>query len=466
MKNNRASYLLKNTLLFTLGNLGTKFISFFLIPLYTNALTTEQYGVVDLVTTVVTIAFPILSLNVAESVMRFNLDKDADQNKITKIGLTVLFLGSVVGLILIPICGIFDQVADMRFLVYLYTIFSAITQVLLYDLRGKEMLLHYSLGHILQTALIAVFNILFLLVFKWETRGYLLAYILAFAIVAIYALIVGKGYKAIRVPIDRRKMREMLQYSIVLIPNSFMWWIMNSSDHIMVTAMIGTAANGIYAVSYKLPTLITTFTSIFNQAWSYSAIREENAEDEEQYSNYIFKMICFITLLVGTVMLAVIKPFLKIYVSADYFEAWKYTPFLIVGLVFLTFASFMSTSYTVHKDSFGFLFSGIFGAVMNIVLNFILIPFIGVYGAALATCVSYIAVFIFRAIHTRKYIRYNVLNKEFIIGVVMLIASAILIFQSGIIAQIALILLPVGLIIVYKDIWSSVLKDMLKKKKH
>ncbi len=83
--NNRTGYLIKNTALFALGNLGTKIISFFLIPLYTNVLSTEQYGIVDLVVTISTIVVPILSLNIAESVMRFNLDRDADRNKITKI---------------------------------------------------------------------------------------------------------------------------------------------------------------------------------------------------------------------------------------------------------------------------------------------------------------------------------------------------------------------------------------------
>ena len=104
-----------------------------------------------------------------------------------------------------------------------------------------------SLGNILQTLMIAILNITFLLVFKMETGGYLLAYIIANFIVAIYAIIAGKGYKAFSFHnIDRCKLKEMIRYSIVLIPNTFMWWIMNSSDRVMVTYMIGAAANGIY----------------------------------------------------------------------------------------------------------------------------------------------------------------------------------------------------------------------------
>ena len=276
----RTKYLFKNTAIFTIGNFATKVISFFLIPLYTNVLTTSEYGTVDLVVTISTIAVPIITLNIMEAVMRFNLDKDVDKDKITKIGIVILFFGILFGLILIPLCGLWNQISSLSVLVYFYVICSASSQVFLCDLRGKELLIQYSIGNVLNTLLIAGFNILFLLVFKSGIAGYLLAYTIANAIVAVYALLIGKGYRAITACLDKQKMTEMLKYSIVLIPNSFMWWVMNSSDHVMVTSMIGVAANGIYAISYKLPTLISTFTGIFNQAWSYSAIREEGAEDE------------------------------------------------------------------------------------------------------------------------------------------------------------------------------------------
>ena len=104
MANNRNRYLMKNTIIFTLGNFGSKLISFFLIPLYTNVLTTTEYGVVDLVVTVGTVAVPVLTLNISESVMRFALDKDADKQKITQIGTGVLLIGMLVGLLVFPIC--------------------------------------------------------------------------------------------------------------------------------------------------------------------------------------------------------------------------------------------------------------------------------------------------------------------------------------------------------------------------
>ena len=437
----RNRYLLKNTLIFTLGNIGSRMISFFLIPLYTNVLTTSQYGTVDLITTISTVAGPMLTLNIAESVMRFGLDKDADKEKNTQCGSIVLLIAMIIGLVLIPICRCITEVSDYAMYVYFYVISLSASQLFLCDLRGKELLLKYSLGNILQTLMIAILNITFLLVFKMETGGYLLAYIIANFIVAIYAIIAGKGYKAFSFHnIDRCKLKEMIRYSVVLIPNTFMWWIMNSSDRVMVTYMIGAAANGIYA-----------------------AIREEGTSDETEYNNKMFKTLSAIAFMMGIGLLLLTKPFLGVYVADSYYDAWKYTPFLIIGCVYLTLGTFMATSYTVHKDSFGYLFSGSFGAVFNILLNFILIPVIGVYGAALATCISYIAVFMFRVFHTRKYIKYDIMYKEFILGSLLMLVSAILMFVDGMKGfLLQLVILLIGFT-VFSKTWIPMLQFFLNK---
>lgn len=428
----RGKYLAKNTLIFTLGDIGSKIISFFLIPLYTNHLSTRQYGTADLITTIATVAVPVITLNIGEALMRFGLDKDADHEKNTQIGSFMLLVATIIGLVIFPICGRITDVSSYAGYVYFYILSLAASQIYLCDLRGKEMLLKYSIGSILVTFLTAIFNIVFLVGMHMGIEGYLMAYGIANFATAIYALIAGKGYRAFGFSrLDKRLMRQMAKYSFVLIPNAFMWWIMNSSDRIMVTAMVGAAANGIYAISYKIPSIVSTATNIFNRAWSYSAIREENAVDEVEYNNQMLRMLTGLVMLVGIFILAITKPFLRIYVAPSYYEAWKYTPFLVVGFVYMTVGSFVATSYTVHKDSFGFLFSGMTGAGINIVLNAILIPFWKVYGSAFATCVSYIAAFVFRYYHTKKYMDYNIHTLEFIVGSILLVVSSFCMFINN-----------------------------------
>lgn len=459
----RNDYLIKNTIIFTLGIFGPKFISFFLVPLYTYALTATEYGVVDLVVTIGTVAVPVFTLNISESVLRFALDKDADKEKITQIGTGILIIGMLVGVLIFPVCHAFNNISQYAIFVYLYMASMAACQLYLCDLRGKELLIYYSIGNVLNTLFIAILNVLFLIVFQEGIEGYLKAYIIANALTTVYAIVVGKECKSLHFSkIDKELLTRMIKYSVVLIPNSFMWWIINSSDRIMVSNMVSVTANGIYAVSYKLPTLVSTLTTIFNQAWSYSAIREQGTTDESEYNNKVFKALIGIVMLVGIGILTFTKPFLSIYVSQEYYTAWRYVPFLTVGCVYLTMASFMATSYTVHKDSLGYLFSGIFGAVFNVVLNLALIPLTGVSGAAIATCISYILVFLFRIFNTRKYIRYNIRNKEFYVGSVILLLSAFLVYVDdwiGIGMQWFLFLVALYL---FSDSWFPVIKKIIR----
>lgn len=125
----------------------------------------------------------------------------------------------------------------------------------------------------------------------------------------------------------------------------------------------------------------------------------------------------------------------------------------------------MATSYTVHKDSFGYLFSGMFGAVFNIVLNFALIPLIDVYGAAIATCISFFLVFIFRLIHTRKYIKYKIGNIEFISGsIILILSSAVIYLNNDIGFVIQVLLLGVAVCFLGKP-WLPMLKKIIDVKR-
>ncbi len=463
-ENQRANYLIKNTVIFTIGNLATKFISFFLVPLYTNTLSTTEYGTVDLVSTICNVLAPIMILNISESVMRFSLDREADYSQILSIGILIYFFSLILGLLIFPINSLVPLTDEYSIYIYFNTVMYAGSQLFLCYLRGKERLAAYAIGGVIQTLTLACFNIFFLLNLKLGIHGYFLSMILSSAITMFYAGVSGKVWTVIyHFSINKNLFMQMVKYSIVLIPNTFMWWIMNASDRIMVTAIVGAAANGIYAISYKLPTLVSTFTGIFNQAWSYSAIKEEGSEDEVEFNNKVLNTLISFSMLVGIGLLTVAKPFLKLYVSFAYFEAWRYIPFLTIGCIYLTLGTFMATSYTVHKDSFGYLFSAMFGAVFNIALNFWLIPAIGVYGAAIATCVSYIAVFVFRAIHTKKYIRYKILTVEFIVGSILLLVTSFLMFfenMVGFIIQIGLFIIAVYF---YAQIWVPILKKIFRR---
>lgn len=451
MEQQRTKYLAKNTALFALNSIGTKVITFLLVPIYTKAFTTAEYGTVDLITTIATLLVPLITINIGEAVMRFALDEDTDKNDIMSIGLFFVALSLVLGTSIVFILTFFPDIEVSRKMVYFYCVFQGIYQTLSCNLRGQEKLFNYAVANILNTLLAAAFNIIFLLGLKIGINGYFYAYIIAFILSGIYCFVTGDVIRTIRhFKIDKKLLKSMAQYSIVLVPNSFMWWIMNSSDHIMVTSMIGIAANGIYAISYKIPSILSAFSTVFNQAWSYSAIHENKSIDREEFNNQMYDKLIQFQAIVTVLLMCVMKFFMKIYVQSEYYTAWEYTPYLLIGNFFLTMGTFLSTSYTVNKDSRGFLFSGSIGALVNLMLNGILIPVMHIHGAALATCISYITVFLYRVKDTKKYMIIHVFKREYILNYFILVLTGCTMAIPSYLGQILLFLEAAGILIINK----------------
>lgn len=410
---NRKKYLFKNTLIFSLSSFSSKLIAFLLVPLYTYKLSTFEYGIADLLFTICGFLFPLLTFNIIESVFRFSIDKNSDKDIIINSGLCCNLICIILGLVAIPILNLFNDYKDYSVIFYFYLISVSLCQTFLSFLKGQEKLVLFSIGNVLNVLLVGILNVILLLVLNAGIYGFFLSYIIANIVTVIFVLIFGK-IKFNFSKFDNKIFKKMVTYSTVLIPTNFMWWIMNSSDRIMITNYIGSDANGIYAVSYKIPTILTVIVSVFNQAWFFSAVREEDRNDREKQTNIAFNYLVKFSILINLIILFILKPFTHMYVSNAFYSSWQYVPILLVGFCFQTFSTFIATTYSVEKNNKGMLFSGLVGAISNIILNFILIPIIGVYGAAIATSLSYIVVFLYRYIDTKKNLKVNIFETKYL----------------------------------------------------
>ena len=408
-------YLFTNIIAFLCGNIGTKMIGFLMVPMYTNILLPEEYGEIDLILSVAGMISPFVACGIHEGIMRFALDKDADHSLVLSIGLRFFSITSIAFLLICALLKAFPIIGDNAWFLYGYCVLNELMTIMLCYIRGCDNTRLYSFLGFLSALFTALLNILFLVVLKMGLNGYKVSMLLSPVCTMVIAFLMGRVIDDIHLKKWNSKLaREMLSYSLILIPNALLWWCINASDRFFVSYMCGTAENGLYAVSYKLPTLLSTVASIFMQAWQMSAIKEHEEQQSGKFSQDVYEMLTVIMGGATMVLMLLNRPILLFYVGSQYQEAWIYSPPLMMSFFVGAFGTFWGSFYIAEKKMGKYLTSAIAGAVVNIALNYGLISLMGTIGAAIATLISYVIVMIVRAIGIQKKVQIPFINKYFV----------------------------------------------------
>lgn len=397
--------LVNNSIIFAIGNLGTKLMIFFLVPLYTYTLTTSEFGMVDLLTTTINLLIPIFTLSIFDSVLRFVMDKNYDRQAVLINALMIIFFGSVALLMLYPVLILLLPFDEYIFYFYLLLLAQSIFITLSQYIRAKGMVKLFALSGIINAFILLVCNMFFLGLLHWAIEGFLVSLIIANVVSGLFVFIGGRVKRDLNPnKININLMKEMLQYSIPLIPNTLMWWIMGFSDRYIITYFLGLSANGLYAVATKIPSILNIINSIFIQAWQMSAIEEAESKNKTSFYSNVFNVFSMTMLISTSLILVHLKYIVGILVADTYYEAWEYVPFLLLGVVFASFSGFLGTNYIASKKTTGVFKTSVVGAILNIVLNIILIPILGINGAAIGTMISFAVVWLLRIIDTKQFV--------------------------------------------------------------
>ena len=427
---NKYKTLLSNTVIFAIGTFSSKILVFLLMPIYTRALSPADYGVVDLIVNTANLLIPIVCVSIFDSVIRFGIDKSNRKSDVFSTGIVTVLLGFCIFLLFIPLMKMINLIANYTILIYLYVLCSMLKSVCAQFVRARGMIKLYALDGILSTVMVIIFNILGLLVFKWGIVGFVLATILSDLCSSIFLFVVANMGKYLHpFHIQWPTAKAMLLYSIPLIPNTLFWWITNLSDRYIVSYMLGTDINGLYSVAYKIPTVITAVSTIFIQAWQISAFTEHNSKEKAKFYSKVLKSYQSIVFIIASLIILFAKVISKILVSANFYSSWKYVPILILSVVFSTFVNFYASLYMAEKKSVYIMVTTVTGAIINIGLNFTLIPIFGANGAAFATFASYFVVYLIRTHNIKKMIPLKTYN-SFVGTNVVLLGTQIAIILS------------------------------------
>ncbi|MCH5195364.1 MAG: polysaccharide biosynthesis C-terminal domain-containing protein [Oscillospiraceae bacterium] len=432
---NRYRTLAGNIVILGIGQFSSKLLVYVMLKFYTSMLGTSGYGDMTNLINAGSLLISVFSLSIAEGVLRFALEKNNDGRMVFSIGINIAVCGCVVFAAFVPLVGLIPMLAGYEWMLFIYVLAGAIKEVCGIFVRARVSVKLFAVDGIITTVSMIIFNLLLLGVFNFGINGYLWSVILSNLTSIVFLNIVAKLYKQYR-PLknDKSLCVSMMSYSIPLMPTTIMWWIINMSDGFMVTYFLGSDSNGIYGFAYKFPNLAAVVVGIFAQAWHMSAITERNSRTVSNFYSNIFSMMQTVVFIACAGIMLILRPFIMPFFGTEAFApAYFYVPVLLGAVIFQCFNNFLSSIYEASRKTTHALISSAIGAAANIGLNFLMIPVMGILGAALATLASYLIVFIYRVIDTKKLLYMTIYWVKVVVNIILLagMSLSIMLLEYG-----------------------------------
>lgn len=411
MPENRYKRLGKNSLIMFIGGAGSKFIGFLMLPFYTHYLSTVDYGVGSIITTYSHLIVGVLSCCIADSI--FIYPKDADKKGRQQYFTSGLYFLMMNYAICMAVFGAIQFAASQfgfigTFIDNIWWIFAFVTSSYIKSYfqqftRSIDKLMVYSTTGIIET--IATAGLAIILIPSMGLTGYLWANVLSALLGALYSFIVSGSWKYLSLnAYDKAHLTEMLKYSIPLIPNGLMWWLVNSMNRPVMEKFLGLSDVGIYAVASKFPSIIMMVISLFSSAWTISLLEEFKKPDFNYFFNRTLKFVTFLCILTGCAITLSSKLIIRIFADAAYYEAWKYVPVLTLGVIMQCMSGFIGGVFSAEKKSKYYFYSSIWGGAASLLLTFVCIKYWGLFGAGAAICGSFLVMTIVRLFYAWKHI--------------------------------------------------------------
>ena len=443
---NKKQELLKNTLIIFAGKVSTQLISFFLLPLYTAYLTTGQYGLVDLIQTYVTLFVPIITLETEMSIFRYLIDrrgKEKSTHELLCNNTFILLVGLLIFSIIYAVVCCFVSF-PFKLLIYLDVLVCVLSGNFLQVARGQGKNIDYSIACVLTGVTTIVSNIILIIGLGLRADGMIISMAVANFVCDIYLFIRLKLYKHLNVKLkDTALIKSMMKYSLPLIPNSISWWIINVSDRTIISFILGSAANGLYAISNKFSTILASLLGIFNLSWSESSSLHINDKDREVFFSDIINSIINLFSCIGLVLITAMPFLFPILINSKFNDAIYYIPILIIAYVFNVVICLYTGIYIGLKKTKEVANTTIIGAIINILVNIIFIKKFGLYAAAISTALSYFAMMMYRYFDLKKYMKITYIKKNILSLLIVFILVLIVYYYNNLYLNIISLVLTI-----------------------
>ncbi len=418
--------LFSHTLLLGAASVISKAITFFMLPLYTAALSPAEFGVADILVSTAVLLLPIVSLHAPEAVFRF---RAGGERGAARTGSVFLLSGLFVFALCLPLLGLSEILRPYLWLLYFYVAASIARSFIAHLLRSEGAFFLYALQQVFCTALTVLFQVLLLKVWHRGVAGYLLAVILSDSITFAVLFLCRLPQRQRGVRFDRPLYSKMARYALPMIPSTVLWWVMAVSDRYLILAYSGEGATGLYAAAGRLPGLVTLAIGIFLESWHYAALRTEEVDRAALFGR-IYALLLPILVSMSAALFLLAEPLVALFLAPGYASCATLVPLLVFGALCGGLANFLGSIYTLRLRSGAALYTGLVAAAANVTLNLLLIPRYGTSGAALATALSYALLLYLRLWHTGRYLAFPRFAPVLTVSLGFLLVSALFLLRG------------------------------------
>lgn len=423
--------LVKNTAILALGQFIPKLMTLITLPLLTGYLDADGYGVYDLIVSIANLAVPLFSLQIYQALLRFLISSNSPEDASSYIS-NALACTLSISFLTVPVTALFSSLffdASLSILISISYFAESLYYLFGQIARGFGNNLVYSIGAIIYS----IFNLLLLYVLvvfgELGINGVIGSIAGAYLLSTFYLGVAEKAFHRINFSlVSKKRIGELLSFSIPLVPNSISVWAVNFANRIIVTAFLGSAANGIYAVACKFPNIYNTAYNVFNLAWVESASRAFESSESNSYYQRTFSHLFHFLLGVMLLLLAASPILFDILVDESFSESYSLMFPQYVGVLFSSISYFFGGIAMATKKTSVLATSSIVGAVTNVLLTLGLIGRFGIIAAAIASSISYLVMMSIRAVSATRQIELSLPKREIAQGAIAfsinLIASA------------------------------------------
>lgn len=414
---NSSKKLLKNSFIYTVSNMILKAFNFFLIPLYTNYLTTEDYGIVSIANGFSSTLIYLITLSLSSAVFRFYADIKNDKEKVERYFGTIVTFCFITNFIFLLLAFLLKDATSKIF----FTSIDFFPIVMLALINTSGISLYNMYQDILKSAQFAkksactsiiyflvqlAMCIIFVVFMKKGASGALLAYTVTQIAFVLWSLRDLKKMHMFRVCLDIDILKESLRYSIPFIPHNISTQIAQYISKLFIGSSQSLSTAGLYNLALQFGMTADTIQSSVNSAfqpWFFEQLNDENNSMKEHIlsiASLLTWAFCFIFILIGFFS----KEAIYIMARRSYYMAWKVVPLIVANfMIKIPYYFYVSVLYYYKQASKKVFSITVSASLLNILLSYIFIPVLGMYGSVIADILSMIVRVLLIVVTAHKY---------------------------------------------------------------